>query len=113
MKSTRFLLIFLPFIMSCSRHYTAPERPENVPASAVWAGNEKGDWFDCDYNQERDWNNCTVYADVSGAVVESGRFQVEGRKRAAIPSELQFAYHTLGKIILKNGKMLINQNPPN
>lgn len=110
-----FLLIFgsLSVLCGCARSDKPPERPKGVPTTAVWSGGMKGgDWFDCDYDPNRTWNNCTVYADVTGAVIESGRFQIRGSNRPATPEELKYAYHSLGEIYLKNEKILVRIDSP-
>lgn len=112
-------MLLLLGLFGCSRSIPSPERPKNVPATAVWAGSAKGagwekggEWFDCDYSRGRNWNNCTVYADVSGVVLESGRFRLQDEKRAARKEELQYTFYTLGEIHLSNNQMLVRIDKP-
>lgn len=98
------VLGFLVLLVGCQ--HTPPTRPSNVPATAVWSGGpDGGDWFECESTQSSH-NRCTVYADVSGAVVESGRYQLKGERRAASKEELKYAYHSKGHIFLQGNKVL-------
>jgi hypothetical protein len=107
-------MMLLLTLFGCSRSIPAPERPKNVPATAMWSGGpDGGDWFDCDYDPKRDWNNCTVYSDVTGVVGESGRFRLKDEKRAARKEELRYSYYSLGEIHLSNNQMLVRIDKPN
>ena len=106
-----FLAVLLTSLVGCTGGAVL-KRPKNVPGTAVWSGGpDGGDWFDCAVGESTMFNNCTVYADVTGAVVESGRYQLKGSNRAATKDELQYAYHSKGEIFLKNNKALIRLGP--
>jgi hypothetical protein len=104
-------LLFL--CTGCSSDIPTPERPEAVPSSAVWAGGpDGGTWFDCGAGGNNRWNQCTVYADVSGVVLESGKFQLQAEKRAARKDELKYTFYTLGEIHLSDNQALIRIDGP-
>lgn len=100
-------IIFMFFILSgCS--VSDPERPPSVPEAAVWSGGlDGGNWFNCDSKLDSEYNSCTVYADVTGVVLETGRYQLKNEKRAAMKNELQYSYFSAGEINLNNNKVLV------
>jgi hypothetical protein len=103
-----YSIVITVMLLGGCAHVSSPERPPNVPASAVWSGGpDGGNWFDCDTKQDSEYNHCMVYADVTGIVLESGRYQLRNEKRAATKNELQYAYYSEGEIYLKNKKTLI------
>jgi hypothetical protein len=106
----RFLcLLFMAALwLGCGMSATQPTRPKNVPPAAIWAGGpDGGNWFWCDFVLDRSWNKCSVYADVTGALLEKGQFQLKDEGRAAAEAELQFAYYSLGEIHLANNRTLV------
>jgi hypothetical protein len=101
-------IIVLIILLSGCTSVSEPERPPSVPMTAVWSGGpDGGNWFDCDSKRDSEYNRCTVYADVTGVVLESGRYQLRDEKRAAMKNELQYAYYSLGEINLRNNKLLL------
>ena len=106
MTRTYFIIILIYLPIGCTIT-SDPDRPQNVPASAVWSGGpDGGNWFDCDSEKNSAYNNCTVYADVTGAVIETGKYQLKVEKRAATKNELQYAYYSVGEINLRNNMLL-------
>jgi hypothetical protein len=104
----RLIPIVVLIMLSGCTGVSDPERPGNVPATAIWSGGpDGGNWFDCDSGKNSEYNNCAVYADVTGVVIESGKYQLKDERRAATKNELQYAYYSVGEINLKNNKLLI------
>lgn len=101
-------IVVLIILFSGCTGVSDPERPPSVPTTAIWSGGpDGGNWFDCDSKNNSEYNYCTVYADVTGVVLETGHYQLRDEKRAAAKSELQYAYYSEGEIYLKNNKVLI------
>ena len=72
---TNSLLMVLMLMMGCSAVH-APERPTDVPRTAVWAGGaDGGAWIRCDPIAKEPYTEyeCTMYHE-SGGVWASGRF---------------------------------------
>lgn len=68
-----------------------PVRPQNVPGSALWAGGPDGGmWVDCRVAEGLELE-CHVYADVTGVLVEGGRFAVD-------PGTIHPAFYSAGLI---------------
>lgn len=107
------LIVLLSLVFACTYGGAhTPERPTTVPQTAIWAGGPHGgDWFDCDAISGASHNRCTVYADVTGVVLESGQYRLREEKRAARPDELQFADYSIGEINLRNNKALVRVEP--
>lgn len=56
---------------------------------------------------ESDENHCTVYADGTGSIIETGSYVLEDSRRAAIQDELDLASYNYDGIRLRNGKLLV------
>jgi hypothetical protein len=71
-----------------------PNRPANIPKSALWAGGPDGGvWIDCAVPLKGVFK-CGVYAQQTGAVLEEGDFGLES-------GELTPAFYSNGLIALK------------
>lgn len=99
----RILFVSVAFVLSCNQHELAPERPENVPESAVWAGgSDGGAWIDCQALTEAGSYDCAIYSDFSGAALQKGEY----RAPAGVAVELDFNFFDGTVIGLKNGVLL-------
>lgn len=55
-----------------------PLRPSTVPGDALWSGGaDGGAWFLCYAHDDKRYE-CTVYADMTGDVVEQGVYALHG-----------------------------------
>lgn len=62
-----------------------PPRPTSVPASATWCGGpEGGAWVDCT-SLGAGVVRCSIYADASGYVIDSGTWHNSAESRARYP----------------------------
>jgi hypothetical protein len=64
-----------------------PARPSGVPHNAHWSGGpDGGNWFDCVHANLDIWS-CSVYADVTGVLVASGKYKLtaQSEKRELVP----------------------------
>lgn len=69
----------------------APERPANVPDSALWAGGvDGGMWVECSATNSGALA-CRVYANVTGALVEDGEFTF-------VPNTIRPTFYSTGLI---------------
>jgi hypothetical protein len=56
---------------------------------------------------DNDVNHCTVYADETGSIIETGSYVLEDSRRAAIQDELDLASYNYDGIRLRNGELLV------
>jgi hypothetical protein len=89
---------------SCHSQYP-PQRPTNVPESAVWAGGiDGGGWVVCVSTSE--CNECTTYSET-GTIFGPRRFVLKGLKRPARLDELNFEYVDGSNIGLSGNLVLV------
>ena len=86
-----------------------PERPESVPASAVWDGGvDGGNWIDCQLiDSLSSVFDCTVYEDFNGEILFKGNMKFEGEKISLTELRKILGVYGGSEIYLKNGKKLI------
>lgn len=80
-----------------------PNRPANVPASAVLVG---GAFIDCSVDESSRENRCAVYKESSGELQVSGLFALSGAGRAAKEIELRYAGFDGTRIWLQDARFL-------
>ena len=85
---------------------STPEKPANVPSDAQWVGGiDGGDWLICHEVSTRTMT-CTVFADVTGVLVDEGIFTFDEEHQSKIGSDSFYAslsYFDGERIKLRNG----------
>ena len=95
--------IFLLFFIGLLACRTTPNRPANVPASAVSIDRV---FIDCSVEESSRANRCTVYEGNSGEVQVSGLFELSGAGREANQTELRYAGFDGSRIWLQDARTL-------
>jgi hypothetical protein len=105
-------LMLAGFLVDCGIR-KPPERPAGVPAEAVWAGGlDGGSFVLCDADSGAPANNCAVYNEDTGQVMDRGSFRLKPENRPARKDELRYAWADWGgQIGLSNGRTLARLNP--
>ena len=77
-----YLPVFIVMMYESVTPVVPPERPENVPATAVWAGGrDGGDFIDCvDFPDSSGCFDCVVYSDFVGWIEMKGIFCLDEGK---------------------------------
>jgi hypothetical protein len=97
--------------IGCHRIYP-PERPDGVPAEAVWAGGtDGGGWVYCS-SPSLEFNECTIY-DEEGHSPGPARYVLQQSGGAATPEQLKYTYLTGKAIGLEGGLELVKINDTN
>ena len=100
------LLAICTAAAGCEHDPQPKERPHDVPPTAVWAGGpDGGAYFNCSTGGTA--NQCTIWSDSTGDVVNSGRFTLENKNRGATSAELQFHGTDGRNILLADGLRLV------
>ena len=100
------LLLTLLGGLSCKRTPSVPQRPVNVPQSAIWAGGRDGGAFiDCTPSTHTNYL-CSVFNDVTGDVWMSGKFVVEGRASSGLVQPSEYSGFDGQRILLYSGSMV-------
>jgi len=94
------LILFLGHLQGCAR---TPERPGNVPSSAVKVD---GAYIQCTVESALHANRCTVYGDSTGAVLASGIYVLSGSGREARSEDLNFGAFDGTQIYLVDARTL-------
>jgi hypothetical protein len=81
-----------------------PHRPGNVPTSAVWVN---GAFIECSVRAELQVNDCAVYKDSTGEVLESGWFILSSTGREATRAELKYTGYGAHVIHLQDEHLLM------
>lgn len=102
----RAFLTCLLLLPGCtSEPLDPPERPEQVPESAVWAGGlKRGFWFQCEGTDAQGLYSCTIYNEDTGQAEQSGIFEAPGR--SPLDEPLEFSTFTGYDIVLVDGSRL-------
>jgi hypothetical protein len=96
----KLALVAVSALVSCGYRKVPPDRPPGVPSQAVWAGGlDGGSFILCDVDSERDVDNCTVYNEDTGQVIDRGAFKLRAENRAARAEELKYAWADWGGMI--------------
>jgi len=98
---TKSVCVFLFICLSGCK--TAPHRPTNVPASAVWVD---GFFIECSIEEALRANRCTVYKDGSGEIQVSGLFHLSSAGREAKETELRYLTFDGTRIFLQDARTL-------
>jgi len=118
MRRLSALVIVLFIVAGCDKTQLLPERPTNVPESAVWGGGvDGGSWLVCKPRKERYAYACEIYWDSDGTLWAKGTYLLrkvnwdQGQKRAIYieaegAPEMAFNYFD-GKIIHLKGKFVL------
>ena len=78
MKSFFFIFILFALVACSDQSYVLHNKPENVPASAVWVGGPDGGvYVDLEPMKEDGFYYATIYADQTGAIWYRGRLKSE------------------------------------
>ncbi|WP_089407040.1 hypothetical protein [Granulicella rosea] len=82
--------------------------PAGVPAKAIWAGGaDGGAYIYCSIDDVHDANDCTVWNDSTGEIVEQGKYRLVRHNRGAKAAELDYSFADFGGTIgLKNNLVL-------
>ncbi len=98
--SKLLVLVAVSALLSCGYRKIPPDRPLGVPSQAVWAGGpDGGSFIRCDVDTEKDVNNCTVYNEDTGHIMDRGSFKLGNENRAARTEELRYAWADWGGMI--------------
>lgn len=86
-----------------------PERPNNVPTTAIWDGGvDGGNWIDCQLvDSLQNIFYCTVYEDFNGEILFKGKMKLEGEKISLSQLKNILGVYSGNEIYLKNSKKLI------
>ena len=118
MRRLSALVIVLFIVAGCDETQLLPERPTNVPESAVWGGGvDGGSWLVCKLRKERSAYACEIYWDSDGTLWAKGTYLLrkvnwdEGQKRSIYieaegAPEIVFNYFD-GQIIHLKGKFVL------
>lgn len=97
------------FFVIMNNKIEQPERPENVPTSAVWDGGvDGGNWIAC--NNVDSTNNlffCKVYEDYSGKMIYQGKMKLEGEITSEKKLIKLLGIYSGNEIYLKDKRKLI------
>lgn len=80
MKKILYLFIFPLFLYSCKdpEYKEVPDRPPNVPSSAIWIGGMKGGTFiDCKHTGEKRFYYCDSYAETGSQLLKNGKYELK------------------------------------
>jgi hypothetical protein len=106
-------LFLVSLLLSCGKpaELRPAKRPSAVPASAVWAGGaDGGAYVQCAFEIGQNVDECSVWNDYTGQLVESGKYMLSKERRAATVSELKVRGADFdGSIFLQNGLVLRRQ----
>ena len=100
--------------VSCKRAASAPQRPADVPSSAVWVGGSDGGVFlDCTPTANSLYS-CSVFNDTTGDVLGSGVFAVEGRESSKPVQVSDYSAYDGMRILLRSGSLVPTESsrPP-
>jgi hypothetical protein len=92
--------------------YAPKHRPKAVPQNANWVGGaDGGAYVRCFPNEGQDVDECSVWNDNTGGLVESGKYKLAKEQRAATEDELKVYFPDFGgSIYLENGLVLKRQS---
>jgi hypothetical protein len=94
------MLVTVSTLLGCGYRKVPPDRPRGVPVLAGWAGGPDGGSFIlCAVDAEKDVNNCTVYNEDTGQIMDRGAFKLGNENRAARAEELKYAWADWGGMI--------------
>ncbi len=99
-------ILTLAATVSCKRKPSAPQRPADVPSSAVWVGGSDGGVFlDCTPapNSLYAWS---VFNDVTGDVLASGKFAEERRESSNPVQVSDYSAYDGRRILLRSGSLV-------
>lgn len=107
------VLLLVSPVLSCHEpaELRPAKRPPGVPETATWAGGaDGGSYMHCAVDLKHDVNECRVWNDYTGQLMESGSYRLVRERRAAKQSELRFTGADWGgHIWLENGLTLQHQ----
>lgn len=108
------MLVTFAALLSCACRKVPPDRPAGVPPQAVWAGGlDGGSFILCGIDSKKDVNNCVVYNEDTGQVMDRGAFRLRTENRAARTEELQYNWADWnGMIGLADGQVLKRLQQP-
>lgn len=103
-------LLTLVVGMSCKRA-SAPQRPADVPSSAVWVGGSDGGVFlDCTPTANSLYA-CSVFNDATGDVLASGKFAEERRESSKPVQVSDYSAYDGRRILLHSGSLVPTEAP--
>lgn len=84
-----------------------PERPQTVPANAVWVGGaDGGDWISCVVQQQHELR-CAIYADTTGVLAEEGIYALDTAHLLSRYDQLdQFESYSSNGIYLRRPRLV-------
>jgi hypothetical protein len=91
-----------------------PIRPNSVPQAALWIGGpDGGAWIECRAigGQRSKRFFCSVYADVTGEILNKGAFHLQGESLDAIQLQRLMEAYTGDEIFLGDGRALVAEVP--
>ena len=103
-----FLITLFIIFISCNTEIKQPERPKNVPKTAIWeGGTDGGTWIQCDSTNTDNIFYCKIFNDFDGTLLSEGKYKLDGISQPVDSIRKYLGVFTGSKIILRNKKFLI------
>jgi hypothetical protein len=99
-------------LVSCGKSASLKpnKKPLGVPADALWVGGaDGGAYVRCTVDSSHNVNPCSVWNDYTGALIESGNYQLRKEGRAAKESELRVSFPDFGGLIYLDGGLVLKR----
>ena len=113
--ATLFFVSAWYFLFGPAKGMAPSVRPAGVPKDATWVGGaDGGAYVRCSVDEARNVDQCAVWNDFTGDLIESGDYRIRGQARAATEQELRtISFPDFdGHIYLEKEMVLDRMQPP-